>query len=124
MTVKYRNEMVSLAKETHKLSVYENTRHIIDNLRAIPEPSGSLVVSNYASMRKFSAVISKNILRMEGANSYVDSGSDIVGHISGNTGIGESHDSFVSRLLRSSHATNAGITMGQSSAHCSAIESF
>ena len=39
----------------------------------------------------------RNILRMEGANSCIDSGGNIVSRISDNTGISESHDSFVFR---------------------------
>ena len=81
-------------------------------------------MSNYASKRKFSAVSSENILRMEGANSCVYSGGDIVGRISDNTGISEGHDSFVSRLSRSSYATNTTTTMGLSSAHTSVINIF
>ena len=124
MTTKYKNEMVSLAKKTLKPSVYEDTRHIIDNLRVIPEPGGSLSVSNYASKRKFSAVSSENILRMEGANSCVYSGGDIVGRISDNTGISEGHASIVSRLHIDLHATNTSTTMGQRSAHTSVNEIF
>ena len=62
------------------------TRDIINNLEATP--GGSLSVSNYASKRNFSAVISENILRMEGANSCIISGGNIVGRISDSTGIG------------------------------------
>ena len=48
-TIKCRNEVVNLAKHILKPSVYEDTRHIIDNLRAITKPGCSISMSNYAS---------------------------------------------------------------------------
>ena len=81
-------------------------------------------MSNYISKRKFSAVISENILRMEGANSCVYSGGDIVGRISDSTGINEACKSFVSRLRKGSHVTNTLTTMCLSSAHTSVIKIF
>ena len=61
---------------------------------------------------------------MEAANSCVDSDGDIISRISNNTGIGESHDSFLFRLRKSSHATNTVTPMNQSSAHTSVKEIF
>jgi len=77
MTIQYKNEMVKLAKKTLKPSVYEDTRHVIENLRVIPQPGGPLTLSNYASKRNFSVVNNENILRMEGASTR----GNIVGRI-------------------------------------------
>ena len=76
-----------MAKKTFKSSVNEDTRHIIEILRTIPQPGGPLSVSNYASKIKSTVVNSANILRIEGVTSCVDSGGDIVGRILDNTGI-------------------------------------
>ena len=84
----------------------------------------ALSVSNYASKSKFSIVNSENILRKEDVNSCLYSGGDIVGRFTDNTGISESHDSFVSKLRRSSDATNTTTIMGPSSAHTSVKEIF
>jgi hypothetical protein len=40
MTTNYKNEMVQLAKKVLKPKVYEDTRHILESLRMIPEPGG------------------------------------------------------------------------------------
>ena len=72
MTNNYKNELVNLAKKVLKPNIYVDTRLILGNSGAIPEPGGSLSVSNYASKRKFSAIednIIFNILRINATNS-------------------------------------------------------
>jgi len=115
---------VGLAKKTLKPSVYEDTRHILENLRAVPQPGGSISVSNYASKRTFSVASNENTLRMENATSCENYGGNIVGRVTNNTGGCESHDSFPSRISRSSYAANTLTSMSFSHSHTTVKEIF
>ena len=57
--------MVHIAKKVFKPSVYDDTRHILENLRAIPEPGGSLSVSNYAMKRRISPAVTLQIATVQ-----------------------------------------------------------
>ena len=98
---------------------------ILVRLRAIPEPGGSLSVSNYAYKRNFSAITdnnSVNILRINGANSCEISGSNIVGRVDQkrsalNTGVDEGRDSFMSRLRVGLSKAETLTSMQKATAH-------
>ena len=118
MTTTYKNEMVKMAKKVLKPSVYDDTRHILENLRAIPEPGGSLSVSYYAVKRRQTPAVteinSANILRIDDYRCSLVSLGNVVGRVNQNrsdhnTGVDEGRDSFMSRLrfsLRASTLTS------------------
>ena len=45
----YKYQMIKMAKKVLKPSVYDDTSDILESLRVIPEPGGSLSVSHYAA---------------------------------------------------------------------------
>ena len=122
MTELYKDELVKLAKKVLKPKVYDDTRHILESLRAIPEPGGSLsaVSGNLTTMiRGFSANnlttkirgFSANTLHMDDTYSCDISGSDVVGRVNQNrsalkTGVSEGRDSFMSRLRVGLHCVS------------------
>jgi len=108
MLILYKDQMVNMAKRLLKPKVYEDTRHILENIRVIPEPGGSLCVSDYARVKRTNnptANSSSNIL-------YIDETScsplESIGYVSGrisqkrsalDTDLGEGRDSSISRFL-------------------------
>ena len=122
MTELYKDELVKLAKKVLKPKVYDDTRHILESLRAIPEPGGSLsaVSGNLTTMiRELSANnlttmirgFSANTLHMDDTYSCDISGSDVVGRVNQNrsalkTGVSEGRDSFMSRLRVGLHCVS------------------
>ena len=63
MTENYKDEMARLGKRVLKPSIYDNNKEILENLRVKPEPSGNVIMYNYAEKREISSYNSSNIKR-------------------------------------------------------------
>jgi hypothetical protein len=126
MLILYKDQMVIMAKRLLKPKVYEDTRHILENIRVIPEPGGSLCVSDYACVKRTNnptANSSSNILYIdETPSSSLESVGCVLGRISQkrsalDTDFGEGRDSSLSRFLVGLGTTYMSTTIDRATTH-------